>query len=172
MVPVGLRPPDRVAVSEICPPTSTGPDARVTREVATRSTVTSWVVDPRPASVTTASRAVPRTTAAAAVWTRGIRLASTAGSRCTSKSNRTVHSLPGPNDCNTSGAAGVNTTMPVASGGLTANGWSRHAPPVPIAVASSVNTPGSGLSHGADRSPHDGHRRMSVTVIGTIGNVG
>jgi hypothetical protein len=74
--------------------------------------------------------------------------------------------LSKPSGWRTTWPAGVKVTLPVGSGALDTNTWSRHAPATPRAVGLTANTPGSGVLHGAARSPQDGHSSMLVIPMG------
>ena len=62
--------------------------------------------------------------------------------------------------------AGVNNTLPVASGALMVNVWPAQAEPAtPPPVALRANTPRSGVGHEVNCwVPHDGHRAIWLRV--------
>ncbi len=165
IVPVGEKPSARVAVSVREPPTVTGPEAWVTRVGVTPLTVTKSV--PRPAArVTIGPCTSPSTRADVAVCTPGPGRTSIVGTRTTSKENCRSQVASLANVDSTTLSDGVNVTIPDESGGPTANVTPWQAPPVPVAVALSANTPGSGVPQGTLPSPHEGQSRMDVSSSG------
>ncbi len=167
-MPVGAKPFDREAVSVTGFPTSTAPEATV--EMAGRSGLTVTTSTPRPTTFTKSGPWTwPSTRADEAVCTPGAPDTSREGILRTSKENSILQSLLLPRVDSTTSLDGVNVTIPVSSGELTANGTPWQAPAVPTAAGARAKTPGSGDPHGTSMSPHDGHNRMAVSSSGPGG---